>query len=68
MLEHIDTSKIYKTQWRAFYKNGIHPAKIVHGESEAEARANALAEYRKSKTMVDLWPIDKVVDYVEWIG
>ncbi|MBP5784046.1 MAG: hypothetical protein J6W16_00480 [Methanobrevibacter sp.] len=68
MLNHIDTTKIYKTQWRAFYKPGLASSKIVYGESEDEAKRNALAEYRKSKTQVDTWSIDKVVDRVEMIG
>lgn len=68
MLEHIDVLRVYKTQWKAYYKPGLSSPKIVYGESEAEARVNALAEYRKNKTLVDLWPINKVVDHVDWIG
>lgn len=68
MLEHVDNTRTYKTQWKAYYKPGLMSPRIVYGESEAEARINALAEYRKNKTMVDIWPIEKVVDHVDWIG
>lgn len=68
MLNHTDMTCTFKTQWRAYYKNNLSSPKIVYGESEAEAKNNALAEYRKNKTMVDLWPVDKVVDYVEYVG
>jgi len=67
-MNHVNTKKLYKTQWRAYYKTGLGSPKIVYGESETEALSNALAEYRKNKTMVDLWPLNMVVDYVECIG
>ena len=68
MLNHVNTKRLYKTQWRAYYKTGLGSPKIVYGESEAEALNNALAEYRKNKTLVDPWPLDKVVDHVDYIG
>lgn len=68
MIEHHDLTKIYKTQWRAYYKTGLGGPTIVYGESEREAMANALAEYRKSRTLVGMWPMEKVVERVELIG
>lgn len=60
----MDTS-IYETRWRAYYKNGLHNVSIVYGRDMAEAMKNALAEYRKSTTMVSFLPLDKVVERVE---
>ena len=60
-----DTRKIYATQWRAYYKNGLMNTSIVYGESEDEAKKNALALYRKNQTAVDFFPIEKVVERVE---
>jgi len=68
MIEHHDLTKIYNTQWRAYYKTGLGKPKIVYGESEHEAKANALAEYRKNRTLLDTWPMDRVVEKVELIG
>ena len=68
LLEHIDLGQIYKTQWLAHFKRGFGSPTIVYGESEAEARNNALAYYRKNKTLVDFFPIDSIVDYVTYIG
>lgn len=67
-MNHINLKRLYKTQWRAHYKPGLGSPKIVYGESETEALNNALAEYRRNKTLVDLWPLDKVVDRVDYIG
>ena len=41
MLNHINTTRLYKTQWKAYYKPGLGSPKIVQGESEAEAKNNA---------------------------
>ena len=68
MLEHHDITKLYKTQWMAYYKSGLMSPTVVYGESEAEAMKNALAEYRKGKTLVDRWPMEKVVKKVKYIG
>lgn len=64
-MNHIDTSRMYRTQWIAYYKSGLLGPRVVYGESTDEARLNALAEYRKAKTAIDTWPVDKVVDRVE---
>lgn len=64
-MNHVDTSRLYRTSWIAYYKNELLGPRVVHGESIDEAKLNALAEYRRSKTAVDTWPIDKVVDRVE---
>lgn len=65
MKKRIDRNTLYKTQWIAYYKNSMLGPRIVYGESADEAKINALAEYRKAKTMVDKWPLDKVVARVE---
>ena len=62
------SDNIYKHQWRAFYKPGLGSPTFVYGESEGEAMKNALAEYRKGCTMVDMKPIEQVVDHVEFIA
>lgn len=59
---------IYKTQWRAFYKPGLGSPTIVYGESIDEATRNALAEFRRTNSILDSWPIDHIVDRVEFIG
>ena len=64
-----DTSMLYKTQWKAFFKTGLGSPIIVHGESEDEAKRNALAQFRKSRcSSIWNWPADRVVDRVELIG
>lgn len=63
-----DLMTLYKTQWRAYFKHGLGEPVIVYGEDERTAKANALAYYRKNKTLVDELPIDKIVDRVEFIG
>jgi hypothetical protein len=64
----INTSTLYKTAWRAYYKPGLSSPKIVYGETEDIARRNALAEYRFHAGAVDLSPMDKIVDRVEPIA
>ena len=64
----IDTSTLYKTPWRAYYKPGLGSPKIVYGETEDIARRNALAEYRFHAGAVDLSPMNKIVDRVERIA
>lgn len=61
-------STVYKTQWLATFRRGLGKLTIVYGESEDEAKRNALAYYRKNMTMVDMKPIDSVVERVEIIG
>ena len=61
-------STVYKTQWLATFRRGLGKPTIVYGESEDEAKRNALAYYRKNMTMVDMKPIDSVVERVEIIG
>ena len=68
MLNHVDTTKTYKTQWKAYFKPGLGSPTIVYGESEAEAKNNALAYYRYHQAAIDKWPIDRVVHKVEFIG
>lgn len=63
-----DLMTLYKTQWRAYFKHGLGEPTIVYGEDERTAKANALAYYRKNKTLVDYTPMDKIVDHVELIG
>lgn len=63
-----NTSKIYATQWRAFYKHGLLNTSIVHGETEDEAKRDALALFRKNMTEVSFFPVGMVVDRVERIG
>lgn len=63
-----DLMTLYKTQWRAYFKHGLGEPVIVYGEDERTAKANALAYYRKNKTLVDELPMDKIVDRVEFIG
>ena len=60
--------RLYKTQWRAHYKKGLGSPRIVYGESEEEALRNALAEFRRTHGPIDNWPLNKVVDSVEFIG
>ena len=63
-----DLTKLYKTQWRAFYKKGLGSPRTVYGESEDEALRNALADFRRTHGPIDTWPREKVVDHVEFIG
>lgn len=63
-----DLMTLYKTQWRAYFKHGLGEPVIVYGEDERTAKANALAYYRKNKTLVDELPMNKIVDRVEFIG
>ena len=60
-------SRLYETKWTAYYKNGVMGPTVVYGEDVEEAMKNALAEYRKNCTMVDFWPIERVVDRVELV-
>lgn len=64
--EHV--ADLYKHQWRAFYKNGLHNTSIVYGETEADAIKNALAEYKRNATGMSMMDISKVVDRVEFIS
>ena len=64
----VDSSRLYKTQWQAYFKRGLGKPVIVYGEDERTAKANALAYYRKNKTLVDYTPMEKIVDHVELIG
>lgn len=64
----VDLSRLYKTQWRAYFKRGLGKPVVVYGEDERTAKANALAYYRKNKTLVDYTPMEKIVDHVERIG
>ena len=63
-----DLMTLYKTQWQAYFKRGLGKPVIVYGEDERTAKANALAYYRKNKTLVDYTPMEKIVDHVELIG
>ena len=63
-----DLMTLYKTQWRAYFKRGLGEPTIVYGEDERTAKANALAYYRKNKTLVDYTPMGKIVDHVELSG
>lgn len=67
-MEEKDISIIYKTQWRAYFKKGLGNPEIVYGESENEAKRNALAFFRKNNDSLWNWPIDSIVDHVELIG
>lgn len=64
----MDAAKLYKTQWKAYYKHGLCGPKIVYGESEDEAIRMALAEYRRNCTAIDWQPAEAVVDHVDFIG
>lgn len=68
MLNNVDASRNYKTQWMAYFKSGLASPTIVYGESKEEAKRNALAYWRKNRTPVDFWPKEKIVDYVTYIG
>jgi len=63
-----DAPSVYKTAWKAYYKNGLANSTVVYGETIEEAISNALAEYRKSATMVDFKTANQVVDHVELIA
>lgn len=63
-----NASSVYKTAWKAYYKNGLANAAVVYGKTIEEAMSNALAEYRKSATMVDFKTVNQVVDRVELIS
>ena len=67
-MDKVDYLHLYKTQWRAIFKNNVCSPTIVYGESEDEAKRNALAHYRKNKTMVNFWGVDDIVSHVEYIG
>ena len=60
-------SNVYSVKWTAYYKNGVLGPTTVYGKDVEEAMKNALAEYRKSNTMVDFWPVDRIVDRVELV-
>ena len=64
----VDLSRLYKTRWQAYFKRGLSKPVVVYGEDERTAKANALAYYRKNKTLVDYTPMEKIVDHVELIG
>ena len=59
---------LYKTQWRAFYKTGLGSPAIVYGESIDDAMKNALALFRKNNGILENWPVDHIVDHVDFIG
>jgi len=61
---HINYTKMFGTRWRAYYKHGLMNQTVVYGESEEEAKKNALAEYRKNSMLLDNWTADMVVDKV----
>ena len=63
-----NAASVYKTAWKAYYKNGLANSTVVDGETIEEAMNNALAEYRKSATMVDFKTVNQVVDRVELIA
>ena len=63
-----NAANAYKTAWKAYYKNGLANTAVVYGETIEEAMNNALAEYRKSATMVDFKTVNQVVDRVELIS
>ena len=67
-MERIDPTTLYRHRWMAYFKNHLCSPTIVHGESEAAARNEALAHYRKQCTLIDMWPMDAVVARVEYIG
>ena len=55
----------YSKAWNAFYKNGTCASPtVVYGTDEHEAKANALAYYRKNTTMLDMLPMNLIVDKV----
>lgn len=56
----------FNHRWRAWFKNGGGQA-FVYAESEAEARAAAVAEFRKREVLLDRWGIDQVVQHVELV-
>ncbi len=58
----------YKTQWCAHFKPGFGAPTIVYGESEHEAKCNALAFFRKNQGLVDFRKLNDIVSHVEWIG
>ena len=64
----MDTSSIYNTQWKAYFKTGLGSPETVYGESEDEAKRNALAFFRKNNSSLWNWPAEKIVDRVELIG
>ena len=63
-----NAASVYKTAWKAYCKNGLANSTVVYGETIEEAMNNALAEYRKSATMVDFKTVNQVVDHVELIA
>ncbi len=60
-------TQTYSHRWKAFYKNGVCNTSIIYGKDMDEAMKNALAEYRRHNTMVDFWPIERIVDHVELV-
>ena len=60
--------KLYKTQWRAYFKPGLGQPTIVYGENEETALRNALAYIRKVNDSLAFWPRARVVDHVECSG
>lgn len=55
----------YAKKWKAFYNFGFGSPATVYGKDEQTAKLEALALYRKSRAIVDEWPLEKVVDRVE---
>ena len=63
-----ELKKMYSMPGRAYFKPGLGAPVTVCGIGEHEAKANALAHYRKGCTLVSLMPMSRVVDHVEFIG
>lgn len=60
--------KLYQTQWRAYFKRGLGQPAVVYGETEEEALRNALVYFRKDNSNLEMWPGERIVDHVEFIG
>ena len=63
----MDIKENFKHQWKAYFKRGGGTT-IVYGNNETEAKYAALAAYRKTRTMVDLLPLEAVVESVDYIS
>lgn len=68
VVESKDPAHLYKTQWRAYYKRGLGGPTIVYGETQEDALKAALAEYRRNSGLLENWPLNRIVDHVEYIG
>ena len=60
-------------QYRVFYKRGYSDQpKLVYAETETEARAMAIGEYRRNTgsnwSLLDFSTADEIVDHVEPIA